>query len=88
MCFHDDQLTREAGIGGRISEMTKADVTQIILSRSGQNIPTLEAYCAHCAGRIGVMSDLKGCKDQYIDQYAQEIEAALTTHKLHDLECY
>jgi len=82
VCFHDDQLMREAGMRGRISEMPKADVTQIILTRCGQNIPTLEAYCARCAGCIGVMVDLKGCKDGYIQPYAQEIKAALTTHKL------
>lgn len=82
VCFHNDELMEEAGIQGKISEMTKDSVTQIILTKSGQKIPTFEEYCARCAGRIGVMVDLKGCKDEYIDQYAQEIEAALTKHGL------
>ena len=32
--------------------MPKASVTQIILPGSGEHIPTLEAYCARCAGQV------------------------------------
>lgn len=82
VCFHNDELLEEAGIQGKISEMPLDSVTQIILIKSREKIPTFEEYCARCAGRIGVMVDLKGCKDEYIDQYAQEIEAALSKHGL------
>jgi glycerophosphoryl diester phosphodiesterase len=82
ICFHHDDLMEEAGIPGKISAMTKADVTQIVLPRSQETIPTFENYCAHCAGRIGVMIDLKGCKTLFITQYAQEIEDGLTKHNL------
>lgn len=82
ICFHNDGLMEEAGLPGKISEMTKDAVTQITLTRSGEKIPTFEDYCAHCAGRIGVMIDLKGCKTPFITQYAQEIENALTKHNL------
>lgn len=58
-------------------------MTSVLLPRSGKPIPTLEAYLAACAGRIGVMIDLKGCKtERYTDQYAVGIEAALTAHGL------
>lgn len=82
VCFHNDDLLEEAGIQGKISEMPLDSVTQIVLTRSGQKIPTFEEYAARCAGRIGVMVDLKGSPDEYIDQYAQEIEAGLTKYGL------
>lgn len=84
VCFHNDDLEEEAGVSGRISEMTLAQITQTKLTRSGENIPTFEAYCARCAGQIGVMIDLKGCQTQHIDQYASEIETALAKHNLRD----
>ena len=76
VCFHNDDLQEEAGVDGRISDMTLDQVVNTKLTRSGENIPTFEAYCARCAGRIGVMIDLKGCPTQQIDQYASEIETA------------
>ena len=82
VCFHDDELMEEAGIPGTISEMRRDSVTQIILTGSKETIPTFEEYCSQAAGRIGVMVDLKGCKDAYIDQYAEEIEVALRKHGL------
>lgn len=85
VCFHNDDLQEEAGIEGKISELPLETVTQTTLTRSGEKIPTFEAYCAQCAGRIGVMIDLKGCKTPFIDSYAQEIETALAKHNLlHD----
>jgi glycerophosphoryl diester phosphodiesterase len=84
VCFHNDTLLEETGVNGRISGMSLDAVTQTTLTRSGENIPTFEAFCAHCAGRIGVMIDLKGCEEQCIPLYAQEIETALTKHNLLD----
>ena len=82
ICFHNDNLMEEAGIDGSISKMPRDAVTQIVLTRSGERIPTFEEYCAHCAGRIGVMIDLKGCRDEFIDSYTGEIQAALEKHGL------
>jgi hypothetical protein len=82
ICFHNDELMEEAGIDGRISAMTKDAVTQVVLTRSGERIPTFEEYCAHCANRIGVMIDLKGCREEFIVSYSDEIQAALEKHGL------
>ncbi len=82
VCFHNDNLQEEAGVPGKISELPLKQVTQITLTRSGEKIPTFENYCSHCAGRIGVMIDLKGCQTPYIDTYAHEIETALKKHNL------
>lgn len=82
VCFHNDELLEEAGIDGKISEMPLEAVIQTQLTRSKEKIPTFDAYCAQCAGRIGVMIDLKGCKAPYIEQYTQQIENALSKHNL------
>ena len=84
VCFHHDDLAQEAGVQGRISELARYAVTRVVLTRSQQTIPTFQEYCARCARRIGVMVDIKGCKDSHIDAYAQEIEAALAGHGLLD----
>ena len=82
VCFHNDELMEEAGVDGRISEMPRDAVKQVVLTRSGEGIPRFDEYCARCAGRIGVMVDLKGCRDGFIDRYTGEIEAALAAHGL------
>ena len=129
VCFHSDALMDEAGVDGRISEMPRDAVTQVVLTRSGEQIPTFEDYCARCAGRaltrpspgagkrrhplpqagegntresvtpgrgsktagspdgvasgrIGIMVDLKGCPDAFVERYTDEIEAALDAHGL------
>ena len=82
ICFHNDTLLEEAGVDGRISSILRDEVTQVVLTRSGENIPTFEQYCARCAGRIGVMIDLKGCPDEFINLYADEIKTALAKHHL------
>lgn len=84
VCFHNDELQEEAGIDGKISEMPLSEVVQVTLTRSGEKIPTFDEYCARCAGRIGVMIDLKGCPSQHIETYAHDIELALQNHNLLD----
>lgn len=84
VCFHNDDLMEEAGIAGKVSELPLDAVTRIVLTRSGEMIPTFDAYCARCAGRMGVMIDLKGCGDNRIAGYVAEIEAALAKHSLLD----
>ena len=82
VCFHNDNLMEEAGVDARISEMPLKDVTGTRLLRSDKTIPTFDSYCARCSGRIGVMVDLKGCAEAYIDTYTREIVAALEKHEL------
>jgi glycerophosphoryl diester phosphodiesterase len=82
VCFHNDSLFEEAGVDGRISELPLREVTQIVLPRSKEKIPTFDDYCSRCAGRIGVMVDLKGCPERYVKQYAREIETSLKRHGL------
>ncbi|MCZ6634716.1 MAG: glycerophosphodiester phosphodiesterase family protein [bacterium] len=82
VCFHHDELMEEAGMEGKISDKPRDEITDIVLTRSGEKIPTFEAYCARCAGYIDVMIDLKGCEDKHIDSYASEIETTLTKHNL------
>jgi glycerophosphoryl diester phosphodiesterase len=82
VCFHNDELNEETGTQGRISELPIDSVTQIILTRSKETIPTFEEYCSRSAGRIGIMVDLKGCKNEHIEQYAKEIEAGLNKYGL------
>jgi ribose transport system substrate-binding protein len=82
VCFHNDELMEETGIQGKISELPRDSLTQIVLTKSKETIPTFEEYCSRTSGRIGLMVDLKGCKDAYIDQYAQEIEAGLRKYGL------
>jgi len=82
VCFHNDELLEEAGIDGKISEMPFETVIETQLTRSKEKIPTFDAYCAQCAGRIGVMIDLKGCQTPFIEHYAQQIEDALAKHNL------
>ncbi len=84
VCFHNDSLFEEAGVDGRISEMARDDVTQVVLTRSGERIPTFNDYCARCTGQIGVMIDLKGCLDASIDSYTRDVQAALREHGLLD----
>lgn len=84
VCFHNDDLMEEAGISGKVSELPLDAVTRLVLTRSGEMIPTFDAYCARCAGRMGVMIDLKGCGDEHISTYVGEIEAALAKHGLLD----
>jgi glycerophosphoryl diester phosphodiesterase len=74
VCFHNDSLIEEAGVDGEISELSLREITQIVLPRSKEKIPTFDDYCRRCSGRIGVMVDLKGCPERYVTQYAGEIE--------------
>lgn len=82
VCFHEDELMEEAGIPGRISELPLDSVIGVMLPRSNEPIPTFEEYVARCAGRIGIMVDLKGCPADHIEQYAGEIETALAKYNM------
>jgi len=82
VCFHNDDLEEEAGIEGRISEMSLSDITQVELTKSGECIPTFDEYCSRCAGRIGVMVDIKGCEPSLVETYTHDLRIALERHGL------
>lgn len=82
VCYHDENLMREAGVDKNISDLTIAELKQIKLTKSQEPVPTFREYCARCAGRIDLMIDTKGVSDTYLEQYAREIEAALTEYGL------
>jgi glycerophosphoryl diester phosphodiesterase len=82
VCFHNDSLLEEAGVDGKIFELNLSEVTKIVLPRSEEKIPTFDDYCRRCVGRIGVMVDLKGCPERYVERYAREIETSLKRHGL------
>ena len=42
VCFHDDELDKEAGIEGKISELPRDSVTRIILARSHETYRPLK----------------------------------------------
>ena len=82
VCFHNDDLKDEAGIDGKISELSFDSVTNIMLTRSKERIPSFKDYAAKCAGRIGIMVDLKGCPDRHIESYAKGIIDGLKAYGL------
>ena len=82
VCFHDDELSQEAGLEGKVSEMPTNLVTQITLTRSKEKIPTFEEYCKWSSGRINLMVDIKGCPEESINLYVSEIATALKKYDL------
>ncbi len=84
VCFHDENLRREAGVDLNIADLTLDELKEIRLTKSLETIPTFEEYCARCQGRINVMIDTKSGMVQNIEMYAREIEAALMKYGLLD----
>ena len=84
VCFHDNNLMREVGVDLNISDLTLDELKQFKLRKSQEQIPTFDEYCAKCEGRINVMIDTKSGDMQNIEQYAREIEDALTKYGLID----
>lgn len=82
VCFHDNDLKRETGIDKRLSDLTLEELKQYRLKKTGEPIPTLDEFCARCAGKIDVMIDIKGVEDNLRDRYAEEIESVLRKHDL------
>lgn len=82
VCFHNDSLAEEAGVVGRVSQLPLAKLRRIILIRSQQPIPTFDEFSARCAGRINLMVDLKGCPENFVEGYANQIDTALRRHRL------
>jgi glycerophosphoryl diester phosphodiesterase len=82
VCFHDGNLKRETGFDKRLSELNLEELKKYRLKKTGEPIPTLDEFCARCAGKIEVMIDIKGVEDRLLDRYSEEIESVLRKHDL------
>ena len=82
VCFHDNNMKREAGIDANISDLTLEEVRKIVLTRSKEHIPTFDEYCARCKGRINLMVDIKGVGDSWLEGYTKQIDESLRQHRL------
>jgi glycerophosphoryl diester phosphodiesterase len=82
VCFHDSDLKRETGVDKRLSDLTLEELKKYPLKKTGEPIPTLDEFCARCAGKIDVMIDIKGVDDRLLDRYSEEIESVLRKHDL------
>lgn len=82
VCFHDNNMKREAGIDANISDLTLEEVRKIVLTRSKEHIPTFDEYCARSKGRINLMVDIKGVGDPWLGRYTKQIDEALRKYRL------
>jgi glycerophosphoryl diester phosphodiesterase len=80
--FHNDNMKSETGVDSNISDLTLEEIKKIPLSRSHEQIPTLDEFCARCANRIKVMVDLKGTSDRFLARYTKQLEHTLQSHGL------
>ena len=58
--FHDDTLTRMCGVDGKIEQMTLAQLRELRLKGTDQQIPTLEELLCLVDGRVPLLVELKG----------------------------
>jgi glycerophosphoryl diester phosphodiesterase len=82
VCFHSDNMKAQTGVDRNISDLTLAEVKKAVLTRSNEQIPTFEEYCARIANRINLMVDIKGTSDRFLELYTKQIEHALAGHGL------
>ncbi len=60
MVFHDYPLMRMAGVRGKLSEKTAAELRELRLQETDSVIPTLKEVLALVDGRIPLLIELKG----------------------------
>ena len=58
--FHDDTLTRMCGVEGKVEQKTLAELKELRLLGTDQQIPTLEEMLALVDGRVPLLVELKG----------------------------
>jgi glycerophosphoryl diester phosphodiesterase len=56
--FHDDTLTRMCGVDGKIEQMTLAQLRELRLKGTDQQIPTLEELLCLVDGRVPLLVEL------------------------------
>jgi glycerophosphoryl diester phosphodiesterase len=59
MVFHDYKLERLTGRGGRISELTAAELGKLTLLGGREGVPTLAQVLAEVAGRVPLLIEIK-----------------------------
>ena len=58
--FHDNTLTRMCGVEGKVEQKTLAELKELRLLGTDQQIPTLEELLALVNGRVPLLVELKG----------------------------
>lgn len=58
--FHDDTLIRMCGVDARVEDLTLAELRELRLLGTDQQIPTLEEMLALVDGRVPLLVELKG----------------------------
>ena len=61
--FHDDDLQRLCGIPGDVRERTSAELGLLAIGGTQDRIPTLKKLLNLCGGRVPLILELKGRKD-------------------------
>lgn len=74
MVFHDDTLERVTGHNGNVCDYTKSELQQMSLLGTNQTIPTLNQYLDIVKGKVPLIIELKGGKQNpLLCQKAAEI---------------
>jgi glycerophosphoryl diester phosphodiesterase len=79
VCLHDDSLRRTSGLTQRVSELTLAEVRELV---PVERLPDFAAFCEISAGRIGLMPDIKEWPPDVEEAFAQSIEEPMVKHGL------
>ena len=58
--FHDDTLVRMCGVEGKVEDKTLAELRELRLKETDQQIPTLQEMLALVDGRVPLLVELKG----------------------------
>ncbi len=61
--FHDDDLQRLCGIPGDVRERTSAELGLLAIGGTQDKVPTLKKLLDLCGGRVPLILELKGRKD-------------------------
>lgn len=75
MVFHDPDLARMTGAGGRISERTAAELGALRLAGTDEPIPSFRALLDLVAGRVPLLVELKA-QDLFTGENTGALEAA------------
>lgn len=79
MVFHDETLRRMCGVDRRISDMTRAELSALRLSGTGETIPTLPEVLRLVRGRVPLMIEIKG--DRPDEDLCRRLSALLDTYR-------
>lgn len=79
VCLHDMSLLRTAHVRKNVHDLTLPELRALVPE---EVVPTFEAFCARCEGRINLMPDVKDCPAEMRDIFAVNIENTLVRHNL------